>query len=436
MRILSLQAQNFKALRAVEITPTGAVVPIIGDNGAGKSSVLDSIYCALAGKKAIPSKPIRRGADSAVIKLDLGEVKVTRKFSGEKTEVLVEAQSGARFTRPQQMLDDLLGELSFDPLRFANAEPKAQLETLRSLVKLDVDVDALDGQNARDYELRRDWNRKIDSLKERVSSLGAGIDSQMDTTPIDVNALTSRMADASDHNAQIDRRRANREKTAELRDVLILRAEEKRTAARHLLDEAAALDLEADGKQQLLDTAGPLPEPIDVSALRDEINAAMSANAERKDQERQRDAHRRAVDELQAASATSQNLTAAMEARTNAKVSAIANAKMPIDGLSFGDGEVLYQGVPLTQVSSAERIRVSFAMAIAKNPKLRVVLLHDGPLLDEKSLAIVAQMAEEADVQVWVERLGRGPVGVLIQEGEVVSVDGVEQRPQLAEKAS
>jgi hypothetical protein len=34
---------------------------------------------------------------------------------------------------------------------------------------------------------------------------------------------------------------------------------------------------------------------------------------------------------------------------------------------------------------------------------------------------------------VWIERVGRGPVGVLIQDGEVVSVDGVEQ-PQLAEK--
>jgi DNA repair exonuclease SbcCD ATPase subunit len=292
MRIISLQAQNFKALRAVEITPTGAVVPIIGDNGQGKSSVLDSIYCALAGKKAIPSKPIRRGADSAVIKLDLGEVKVTRKFSGDTTSVIVEAQSGARFPSPQRMLDDLLGELSFDPLRFANAEPKAQLETLRSLVQLDVDVDALDGANARDYELRRDWNRKVDSLKERVASLGASIDPQMDTTPIDVNALTSRMADASEHNALIERRQANRERTAQ--DVAALRSKaiDKRQQAQLLLDEATAYEAAADSKQRLLDDAEPLPEPIDVSALRDEINAAMAANAERQDQERQRAAHR------------------------------------------------------------------------------------------------------------------------------------------------
>jgi predicted ATP-dependent endonuclease of OLD family len=435
MKILSLQASNFKALRAVEITPTGAMVPIIGENGQGKSSVLDSIYCALAGKKAIPSKPIRRGAESAVIKLDLGDVKVTRKFSGDSTSVVVEAVNGARFPSPQRMLDDLLGELSFDPLRFANAEPKQQLETLRSLVKLDVDVDALDGANQRDYELRREWNRKADSLKERVNSLAAGIDPQMDTALIDVNALTSRMADASDHNAQIERRQSNRERTAQ--DVAALRrnAEAWRADAQKLLDQAQRAEMDGEAKQAQLDNAGPLPEPIDVSALRDEINAAMAANQERQSQERQRAAHGKAVDELQVALSTSQNLTAEMEARTAAKVAAIASAKMPIDGLSFGDGEVLYQGVPLAQVSSAERIRVSFAMAIAKNPKLRVVLLKDGPLLDEKSLAMVAEMAEEADVQVWVERVGRGPVGVLIQDGEVASVDGVE-RPQLTELAS
>jgi DNA repair exonuclease SbcCD ATPase subunit len=426
VRILSLQAQNFKALRAIEITPTGAVVPIIGDNGQGKSSVLDSIYCALAGKKAIPSKPIRRGADSAVIKLDLGEVKVTRKFSGDTTSVIVEAQSGARFPSPQRMLDDLLGELSFDPLRFANAEPKAQLETLRSLVQLDVDVDALDGANARDYELRRDWNRKVDSLKERVASLGAGLDPQMDTTPININALTSRMADASDHNAQIDRRRANRERTAQDVGELRSKAVDKRQQAQLLLDEATAYEAAAEAKQHLLDDAEPLPESIDVSALRDEINAAMAANAERQNQERQRDAHKRAVDELQVAHSTSQNLTAQMEARAKAKQVAIASAKMPLEELSFGDGEVLYEGVPLAQVSSAERIRVSFAIAIAKNPKLRVVLLKDGPLLDETSLAMVAAMAEEADVQIWIERIGKGPVGVLIQDGEVAAVDGVE----------
>ena len=80
MRIISLQAENLKRLVAVNIQPDGNVVEITGKNGAGKTSVLDAIYWALAGKDGIQSTPIRKGEDHAVIKLDLGELKVVRKF--------------------------------------------------------------------------------------------------------------------------------------------------------------------------------------------------------------------------------------------------------------------------------------------------------------------------------------------------------------------
>ena len=47
MRIISLAASNFARLRAVEIRPTGALVPIVGRNDQGKSSVLKAIWTAL-----------------------------------------------------------------------------------------------------------------------------------------------------------------------------------------------------------------------------------------------------------------------------------------------------------------------------------------------------------------------------------------------------
>jgi len=52
MRIINLYAQNVKRIRCVDITPNpkAAVIPIAGKNGAGKTSVLDAIYMARAGK--------------------------------------------------------------------------------------------------------------------------------------------------------------------------------------------------------------------------------------------------------------------------------------------------------------------------------------------------------------------------------------------------
>ena len=118
----------------------------------------------------------------------------------------------------------------------------------------------------------------------------------------------------------------------------------------------------------------------------------------------------------------SKRLTEAMEARTKAKENAISRATMPIPALGFGDGLVLYQGIPFEQASSAEQLRVSTAIAMAANPKLKVIRITDGSLLDSDSLAMLHAMAEENGFQVWLEVVSDSKnIGVVISDGEVVA---------------
>ena len=59
-------------------------------------------------------------------------------------------------------------------------------------------------------------------------------------------------------------------------------------------------------------------------------------------------------------------------------------------------------------------------MALALKPDLRVLLIRDGSLLDEDSLRMVAEMADRADAQVWVERVGDADEGaIIIEDGQV-----------------
>ena len=85
MKILRFQAENYKKLSVVEITPEGNVVIISGKNGAGKSSVLDGIESALCGGK-MPKKPIKDGEVRAKVLTEIVdktlEYKVHRKFFG------------------------------------------------------------------------------------------------------------------------------------------------------------------------------------------------------------------------------------------------------------------------------------------------------------------------------------------------------------------
>ena len=429
MRIVSLRAENLKRLKVVDITPSSDLVRITGRNESGKSSVLDAIAWALLGKRAATSKPVRDGEQRATVQLNLGEVTVIRRFAADgATAVIVEAPNGARFPSPQRFLDELIGELSFDPLAFARANAKEQLETLRNLVKLDVDVDALDGMNARDKALRTDWNRRIVSFTERVKVAAEQVDPSMDVSPVDVSGLVDQMQNAAEHNQRVrleNTRRADSRLEAQQAKG---EAADCRREAEELLHRADVAERKAqsiEASLALLDEKEPVPALIQTAELRQQIADAERNSADRARQRQSRDQHAAAVRELEEAETQAAALTEAMDARTEQKRAAIANAKWPIDGLSFGDGMVLYNGLPFEQASSAQQLRVSVALAMAANPKLRVLRIKDGSLLDETSLAAIAEMAAEQDYQVWLEEVRQdASIGIHMCDGSVDAIDG------------
>lgn len=429
MKIVSLTAENVKKLKAVEIKPDGSLVQITGANGSGKSSVLDAIYMALAGTKAIPSKPVRTGADKARIKLDLGDVIVTRRFTAAGgTSLTVEAADGAKYGSPQKMLDELLGSLTFDPLEFSRMDPRKQLETLRGLVQIDVNIDQLDADNKHDYDARTDVNRRAKTLRTQAESIV--VDPGAPAEPVDVSELTAEMQRAGEHNADIERRRANREKAAG--DIAARRAsaanyrrmiEDMRQKIAEAEQSAVENEEAAKGLQERINAAGELPTPIDVAAISAKINAAAATNQAVARNKDRAELERQAT----AAETNAAALTKQIDERTAKRAEAIASATMPVPGLSFGDGEVIYQDLPFDQACSAEQLRVSVAIAMAGNPKLRVLRIKDGSLLDENGLQLIAEMAAERDYQVWIERVDTsGKVGIVMEDGEVVGADEPE----------
>ena len=98
---------------------------------------------------------------------------------------------------------------------------------------------------------------------------------------------------------------------------------------------------------------------------------------------------------------------------------AVAGAALP-EGVKIEDGAVTMAGVPFEQASAAEQLRVSTSIAMALNPKLRIILVRDGSLLDADGVRTIAEMADKNDFQVWLERVAAGErAGVLIEDGEV-----------------
>ena len=105
----------------------------------------------------------------------------------------------------------------------------------------------------------------------------------------------------------------------------------------------------------------------------------------------------------------------------------LAAAEFPVEGLGFDENGVTLKGFPFEQASDAEKLRVSVAMGLAMNPKLKVILVRDGSLLDDKSLLLVHEMAKAAKAQVWIERVGEGEeCTVIIEAGRIKVLKNVE----------
>jgi hypothetical protein len=125
-------------------------------------------------------------------------------------------------------------------------------------------------------------------------------------------------------------------------------------------------------------------------------------------------------------------LSEQIESLDEKKGLALERAVFPIPDLSFADGDISYNGTLFDQLSSAEQVRISLAMAMAMNPQLRVILIKDGSLLDEISMGIIREMAQTRDYQVWVEVVGnRQDATLIIEDGAVVGAEEVEPETEV-----
>lgn len=412
LTIVELRASNVKRLVAVTIRPDhqGNLVVLGGANGAGKTSVLDAITMALGGREQIPPEPIRRGAEHAEIVVDLGEIVVRRTFTAAGGGSLtVSNKEGARFQSPQTLLDKLYGTLSFDPLAFARETGKRQAEILRQLVGLNTN--ALDFRREQLYAERTQVNKQAASLWARVAAMPKH--DGVPDAPVSVAEIAAELRAAlatNEANASVARQAVRaaeqvgerRRKVEQLRQQLAAAESSLKTA------EADCARLEAQMAAQKDVDVAPLHARL---ADADAVNLKVAAN-------RQREALAADAD---VANSKAEGLSSEIESIDELKAAAIAAASMPVPGLGLGEHGVTLNGIPLEQASGAERIRVSVAIGLAMNPRLRVLLIRDASLLDAASVQMVADMAREAGAQIWLETVTNGNEDlctVVIEDGE------------------
>jgi len=429
MKVVALKAENFKRLKAVEIKPVGNTVVVSGANEQGKSSLLDSIWWVIGGAEMVKStgtkQPIRNGEKKATVRLDLGDIVATRTATESGDRLTVENKDGDVKRSPQAVLDALVSKVAFDPLSFAVMDERKQRESLLSMVNIGVNLDQLAASRKEAYDKRTEEGRTLKQIQGQIAGSGGFND---DTPDVESSgaAVIEEMNAAIEHNNSIDR--ADRDVAVLLKQAESFEVSEKNMQAR-INDLEAQIDSLKAEKLLLTDKAGNARllykqtsenvakmerKPID--GYRSKIENVESTNRAVRAKKQHAVVVARGVEIESKISA----LTKAIDEIDKTKTDALASAKFPVDGLSFSDTGVIYKGVPFSQCSSAERLRVSIAIAMAANPKLRVIRITDGSLLDKKNMAIIEEMAAANDYQIWVEKVDEsGKVGIYIENGEV-----------------
>lgn len=436
-RIVTLQAENVKRLKTVRINAEGkALLQIRGKNGQGKSSTLDSIAYALGGKRVHPPEIIRVGQSYARVVLETDLLVIERKWTkNDEGEVVshvdIRSKDGAAtFRSPQAMLDALTSRY-WDPIAWTLLPGPKQAEVLREIIG--VDFRLLDQKRQTAYDARTEVNREVLGLKKRLEAMPVF---PVKPEPVDVNALLAAKKTTTESVSKHRREGLELGHALQGAATAVRDAETAVKAAEAALSAAYARRVRAESAHEAAAAAAEAfaaaPVPVDDSAELDaKISSATEANLtvarflERVKLE----------SESKAAEERSGKLSSEIEDVDRQKSDAVKAANFPVPGLGFGVDGVMLNGLPLIQASQAEQIALSVAIGFALNPELRVLIIRNGSLIDPDRIALLEELAEKHDGQIIMERNGTEGVGVLIVDGEVVSVTEPDGTKTMADGA-
>lgn len=447
LKIVNLKIENVKKLVAVDITPSKNIITISGKCEQGKTTVLDAIWMALGGKKE--EQPIRKGQKRASIRLDLGELIVTRIFTEGGSRLTVTTKDGNKFSSPQAVLDKLLGELTFDPLAFARgtnaADKHRRAETLSKVVDIKVDnkklekisgvavpnmpnpLDMLNMAYKSVFDDRVLINRDLDKAKKSIEDY-ADAEQVEPVSLVELVVKKERLEKINRQNVlereAVDGQRVTVEQTsASVDSVLkeITDLERQLTLKKMLLEKMRSKLNDSENKLLVMQSVTDALVDEDLTSINEKI-----ANADETNRKAQRYIEKQRIQNgIDISQSDSYMLTSQLEAIKKYKKEIMENTKFPIPGLDFANNGVMFDGLPFEQASSAQRYRISVAIGMALNPDLRIMLVDGGESLDKDQMKIIEGLAAENDYQIWMTKVdGDCSVGIFTEDGEITNEHG------------
>ena len=430
IKINRLEAENVKRIKAVKVEPTPTGLTIIGgNNGQGKTSVLDAITWALGGNKYKPSEAQRR--ESTIppylqVELSNGLV-VERKGKNSALKVIDPEGNMAG----QTLLDEFIEHLALDLPKFMAMNNKDKANTLLQIIGVGDKLYELEKQETDIYNRRHAIGLIADQKEKFSQEMPRYLDAPEEL--VSASELIKQQQGILAKNGENQRKRERvrdietdvkrQNDTISARKQTIQDLEAKLAEARENLVQAETKLVELNSD---LDTAR---KSADV--LQDESTAEIESSIEQIEETNRKVRanldREKAVDDARDYRDQYRDLTTQIETVRKQKFDLLAGAKLPLEGLSVADGELTYNGDKWDTMSGSDQLIVSTAIVRKLNPKCGFVLLDKLEQMDLDTLRGFGEWLEDEGLQAIATRVSTGEeCSIVIEDGYVLGEPIIE----------
>lgn len=399
-KITSLELENIKRIKAVQITPTASGLTIVGGkNNQGKTSVLDAIMWILGGDRYRPSEPHREGSVTppyGKITLSNGLV-VERK--GKNSDLKVIDPSGNR--AGQQLLNEFISQFALDLPKFMNGNNKEKANTLLQVIGVGDKLYELDQKEKELYNQRRTIGQIGDQKKKYAAELPVFPEAPSEL--ISASELIRQQQEILARNGE------NQKKRNQLAELEAHSSQLQKQIDQLVMEQAKVkkdLDIARMDAADLHDESTAELEK-NISDI-EEINRKVRVNLDKEKAETEAQEYTQKYDEY------SELLEEVRSERTDL----LKGSNLPLEGLSVEDGELTYKGFKWDNLSGADQMKVGVAIVRKLNPKCGFVLLDKLEQMDMDTLNEFGVWLQQENLQVIATRVSTGDeCSIIIEDG-------------------
>lgn len=408
-KINKLEIENVKRVKAVKIEPTANGLTVIGgNNGQGKTSVLDSIAWALGGNKFKPSAAAREGSmipPFLHIIMDNGLV-VERK--GKNSDLKVIDPDGNK--AGQNLLDTFVEELALNLPKFMNSTNKEKANTLLQIIGVGEQLVALEKEEQDTYNRRHAIGQIADQKEKFAKEQDYYPEAPKDL--VSASELIKEQQEILAKNGENQKKRQNLVSIQKMHDAAVDKVERlKRELSEAETELAKAIsDLVTANKsvENLIDESTVELEK-NIQDI-DDINRQVRANLDKEKAEEDAREYRTQYD----------SLSTELKDIRQKKTDLLLNADLPLPGLSVEDGDLTYNGFKWDNMSGSDQLKVATAIVRKLNPQCGFVLLDKLEQMDKESLKEFGNWLEAEDLQAIATRVSTGEeCSIIIEDGYV-----------------